>query len=357
MKLLQLHLDHFRNYPDRTFEFDQPVTLLIGPNASGKTSVIEAINLLATGDSFRAQTVDEMIEFNQELARIKGTLDDGTVLEIMLTRGEVQGKKTSKRLFSVNEVRRTRRKLMGHFYSVVFRPEDMRLIEGSPRRRREFLDTILSVVHPEYERSLTTYTQALLKRNRLLVSVREGEMPRSVLTFWTQTILKHGEIIQQFRRQFIEFTAGVPFPVPFSAEYDLSALTEARLSQYADREIAAGHTLIGPHKDDSMVKLSVQTETTAEEHRDIARFGSRGQQRMGVLWLKICQLHYYQQHTGQQPLILLDDILSELDDQHRQLVLDLCHRYQVVITSADPDAEEMIKTELPTLSLISFLSD
>lgn len=341
MRIKQLSLSHFRNYKSKTLKFDELTTIIVGPNAVGKTSVVEAIHLLASGDSFRATKIEQMISFDEELGRVRGkilTNGDEIDLEVMLTRGEVQGRKTQRRLFSINDTRRAKRKFVGQLLTVVFRPEDMRLVEGSKRRRRDFMDTPLSLIDSEYLRALNTYGKALMKRNRLLTQVREGDMPRRALTFWTMTILKHGQIIQDKRRHFLEFFKGVEFPVPFRVEYDASLITEERMEKYAEREIAAGHTLIGPHKDDLIVELAVATEASGEKRRDVALFGSRGQQRMGVLWLKTCELKYLEHETQEKPVLLLDDILSELDDHHQQLVLGLLDDNQAIITTAAKDS-------------------
>ncbi|MBT3250163.1 MAG: AAA family ATPase [Candidatus Pacebacteria bacterium] len=348
MQLNQLALAHFRSYDSKLIKFDYPTTIIVGPNAAGKTSIIEAIHLLASGDSLRATKIEQMIGFEQELARVKGKVqasDDEVTLEVILTRGEVQGKKVQKRIFSINDTRRAKRKFVGQLLTVVFRPEDMRLVEGSKRRRRDFMDIPLSLIDSEYLRAVNTYGKALTKRNRLLTQIREGLMPRETLTFWTLTVLKHGQIIQKKRQQFLDFFKSVDFPVPFSVEYDSSLMTEERMEKYAEREIAAGHTLIGPHKDDLIVKLAVETEASGEERRDIALYGSRGQQRMGVLWLKTCELSFLEHETQEKPLLLLDDVLSELDDSHQQLVLNLLDGNQTIITTASFETAQEIHQE------------
>ena len=355
MKLKQLTLTSFRNYKSKALNFDKKTTILVGPNAIGKTSIIEAIHLLASGDSFRATKIEQMVEFDQEFGRVRGKIQtngDEIDLEVMLTQGEVQGRKTQRRIFSINDTRRAKRKFVGQLLTVVFRPEDMRLVEGSKRRRRDFMDVPLILIDSEYLRSLNTYSKALIRRNRLLSQIREGEMPRSALTFWTLTVLKHGQIIQEKRQEFLEFFKSVDFPVPFSVEYDSSAMTEERMKKYAEREIAAGHTLIGPHKDDLIVKLAVETEKTGEEKRDIALYGSRGQQRMGVLWLKTCELAFLEHETQEKPVLLLDDVLSELDDNHQNLVLDLLDGNQTIITTASNETAQEIHQDRDTSVII-----
>ncbi len=355
MKLKQLSLSHFRSIDSKAIIFDQPTTILVGSNATGKTSIVEAIHLLASGESLRATKIEQMIEFEAELARVKGKIKvngDETTLEVILTRGEVQGKRVQKRIFSINDTRRSKRKFVGQLLTVVFRPEDMRLIEGSKRRRRDFMDVPLSLIDSKYLRSLATYNQALTKRNRLLTQIREGLVPRQTLTFWTMTVLKHGQVIQEKRRRFLDFFKSVEFPVPFNVEYDASLMTEERMKKYADREIAAGHTLVGPHKDDLVVKLAVETETSSEERRDIALYGSRGQQRMGVLWLKTCELAFLEFETREKPLLLLDDVLSELDNNHQQLVLNLLDDHQTIITTASFETAQEIHQRKNTSVMI-----
>jgi DNA replication and repair protein RecF len=386
--------------------FPHQTTILVGNNASGKTSVMEAIYLLSTGGSFRAEEVAEMIQLEAEIGRIKGKVTDGesschpsaryhpraggdpedniilglnpriqsatntpttTELEVTLTRGQVQGKRTSSRLYAVNQVRRLKKNFIGQFFAVIFRPEDMRLIEGSPGRRRQYLDNVLAVTSHDYATSLKTYDDALKRRNRLLWQIQEGLIQRSILTYWNSLLIKHGQVLQEQRRQLCAFLATVAFPHRFVIEYVPSIMSAERMNEYADKEIAAGHTLIGPHKDDFVVHLGntchlkqpdeVQLPAIPKEsakracvgddsHKNklpVSLYGSRGQQRLAVLWLKICELNYLQTNTHSQPILLLDDILSELDLAHRQDVLSLLNQGQAIITTTENKMVDEIK--------------
>lgn len=344
MIIQSVALQHIRNHKSLVVPFAPDITVIAGDNATGKTTIIEALALLATGDSFRATKMEELLQFEAELGRIKTVLVDlldtetGTdELEIIVTPGEVQGKKTAKRLFSVNGVRRRKKDAIGKFYAVVFRPEDMRLIEGSPGRRRQFFDTALAALHQDYAYALKQYDQTLKRRNKLLSQIKEGEQPRSTLAYWSSSILKHGTVLQEFRRTFLQEFASVPFPLDFTVSYEPSIISEERLEQYANKEVAAGYTLIGPHKDDLAVQLLMRGE-----RRDIAVYGSRGQQRLAVLWLKFCELAYAKQVLEQAPILLLDDILSELDDESQQLALQTAREQQTVITTADAQVADML---------------
>ncbi|MDA1079783.1 MAG: DNA replication and repair protein RecF [bacterium] len=346
MQLTSLSLIDFRLHATRTLDFSTPTTVLVGNNATGKTAILEAVYLLSTGNSFRAKVTGELISFSAQFARVAASIMDQageqTQLQILLTHGLLQGKKVSARTFFVNDVKRQRRRLTSFLSSVLFRPEDMRLIEGSPSRRRGFLDAVLSEVSQEYERAVGVYEQALRRRNKLLQQVRVGEQPRTSLSYWTQTLLKHGEVLQEMRRQFFGHTAEVAFPLHIQTVYVPSIVSPARQAEYAEREIAAGYTLIGPHKDDFRVELELEFE-----QRDIAAYGSRGQQRLAVLWLKLCERSYLFSKLQAMPLLLLDDIWSELDDHSRALVEQILPEQQAIITTTHLELAEELQQRFP----------
>lgn len=340
--LQELRLQNFRSHRDLIIPFNLTLTVITGDNGSGKTSVIEALQLLSTGQSFRAERVEEMIAFDEELATISAKVDDDE-LEIMLTRGVLQGKRTQLKHYRVNGVKKRAAGLVGKLRAVSFRPEDLRLIEGSPGRRRAFLNSTLSTTFPDYARSLTAYDRTLLRRNKLLQAVREGDQPKTSLQYWNMSLVKHGEILQQFRRQWFEATNEVDFPVVFKADYKPSLISEAALADHQGRAIAAGHTLIGPHKDDFAVSADVTAfhRGRLTQLHDVAAFGSRGQQRLAVLWLKTCELTFLESQTQEKAVLLLDDILSELDEDGRQVIFKLIKTHQSVLTSVVEPREKL----------------
>jgi len=360
MSVRGLILQQFRCHKNLTLTFDAPeigqpmITGIVGNNAVGKTSIVEALALLSTGESFRAERDEDIISFGAELSRLKTKLEvegEGDVLESLLTRGILQGKAVQRKHFFVNGTRRRKKDFLGHFTTVVFRPEDMRLVEGSPSRRRQFIDTILGAIHPEYSISLTTYENALKRRNKLIDQVQQHLMSRTVLSYWTQLLLKHGGLVQEYRSKLFAAFAASEFPILFKVVYDPSIVSEERFAMYAEKEIAAGHTLIGPHKDDFFVHF-LSTQEAGAQWRDVAQFGSRGQQRLAVLWLKLNELEYVERVTGQRPLLLLDDILSELDREHRSQVEELLRVGQSVITTTEPAIIDDLLVKFPSLQVI-----
>lgn len=336
MRLERLTLNNFRSYKKKVFHFGD-TTLVVAPNGAGKTNILEAIYLLATGTSERAGVTDELIHFGQEIATVSGVVehnDERTELSVVLTKGVYMGKRTQKRRYLVDGVARNRAGIVGKLVAVLFRPEDMRLIEGSPSRRRGYLDDALSMTHPEYARALSVYEASLKRRNRLLDAIRDGLARREQLSYWDQSIIKNGNILTDYRREFLDYLAKVKTSFgEYGLDYDSSTISPARLSQYAEAEVAVGYTLVGPHKDDFVIK---------SEGRDLMKYGSRGEQRLAVLFLKIGAMQYSEEKLGVKSVLLLDDIFSELDEEHREEVVTMTKGRQTIITSAEDDVSEML---------------
>ncbi|MFZ5845026.1 MAG: DNA replication/repair protein RecF [Patescibacteria group bacterium] len=382
MILSSLQLTNFRSYARASFSFSPATTLILGPNAAGKTNMLEAVYLLATGKSFRAQHDREMIRWGQELGRVsaevastfsasppslspsappaksangvalleKGRLPapDQKKLEVVITSGSVGGQKAPTKKYLINGVPRRMIDFVGNLRAVLFWPEHLELVTDSPSLRRSYLDSILVQVDREYRRNLVSYERALRQRNRLLDLINEGKAHRHQLLFWDQLLIRTGSYLTDKRNQYLDFvnkyeTTGMKYQVV----YDKSVISESRLIQYAQEEIAAKATLVGPHRDDFDVVMG--------KNLSLAAYGSRGEQRLAVLWLKLAELKYNERETGDRPLLLLDDIFSELDTDHQAIVLQLVNEHQTLITSADPEIATLLKkkklVELKILNL------
>jgi DNA replication and repair protein RecF len=357
MRILGLWLKSFRNYQDKTVNFLRDITVLVGENGKGKTSILEGIFLASTGESFRAGKIEEMINFESEFGRVQVkaeddlhqqseliTPEDSFTIEVFISTGLILGKKTQKRAFSFNGVRRLKKDVVGKLLVVVFRPEDLRLIEGSKARRRSYLDVPLSLVDARYAQALKNYEHILRRRNKILEKIRDHQAEEMALAYWDQNLLKLGELIQQKRAEYISFLSKVAFPQDFTCTYLPSTLNLQRLQQYHSKSILAGHTLIGPHKDDFMIEL---------KGNDVAKFGSRGQQRLAVLWLKVCERAFLQNTTNLLPVLLLDDIFSELDSNSQALIFSQMKQGQAIITTADSLVAQKIKAHYQETEVIN----
>lgn len=346
MKLERVTLENFRSYVKQTFNLGD-LTVVIAPNGAGKTNLLEAIYLLATGESERAGETGEMIAWGKDVASVAGIVElneERQELSVVLTRGAYMGKVTPKRRYLVDGVARTKAKFTGKFPVTLFRPEDMRLIEGSPPRRRNFLDENLSMAHPEYGRALLVYEASLRRRNKLLDAIREGVARREQLSYWDQSIIKNGNIVTDYRREFLESLSAIKTSFgEYKLEYDASTVSSTRLAQYSEAEVAVGYTLVGPHKDDFRI-LSTKSEIRNPKsgEKDLMMYGSRGEQRLGVLFLKLAAMEYVEAKLGVKSVVLLDDIFSELDQAHRSEVVAMMEGRQTIVTSAEEGVIEMI---------------
>lgn len=337
-----LKLLAFRNIQNMTLGFGDGVNIILAPNASGKTNILESVFMLATGKSFKAKVEEEVINYDADISRITGLADE-TKLEIVLTRGFINiGKnipeKVSRKKLTLNGIPKRLIDFAGNLKVVLFAPQDMDLVTESPSLRRKFLDTVLSQTDREYRRAILSYDKGLRQRNRLLFRIREEGVSRSHLLFWNQLLIKNGDYISRKREEFIDFVNSVNDveDIDYSIIHDRSAISEGRLDQYKNEEIAAATTLVGPHRDDFVFKM---------DGRELGSYGSRGQQRMAVLWLKIAELSYIKKTTESDTVLLLDDIFSELDHMHRKIVMDVVGKQQTIITSSEEHFLEDFKND------------
>lgn len=362
MIISKVRLSNFRNFKSKLISFSSKTTVIVGPNASGKTNILEALYLLSAGKSFKAKVQEEMIKHRGEITRVKGLfMEDKAKLihEVVLTRGEItigsNPKKTERaprKKLMVNGIGKRLFNFAGNFKVVLFGPWEMDLVTESPSTRRRYLDSVLFQVDKEYRRAVLSYEKGLRQRNKLLFRIREnpsgysgqGGASRSQLLFWDRLLIKNGDYISAKRAEFINFVNETPDfnHQDFSLEYDNSAISEARLEQYKREEVAAATTLVGPHRDDFCFKLKAG-ERKIRRARDLSKYGSRGEQRMGVLWLKLAELKFIEEASGQKPALLLDDIFSELDHEHRNIVMDVVGGQQTIITTADPHFVQELK--------------
>ena len=356
----KLELKNFRNFKKKSLEFSKGITVIVGDNAVGKTNILEAISLLSTGKSFKAKIEGEMLQYSSDIARITGNTsskssEGNTKLEAIITKGENGWPK--KRLL-INGVPKRLLDFAGNFKTVLFGPWDLDLVTESPSLRRKFLDSVLSQTDREYRRASLSYEKGVRQRNRLLFRIREEELSRSQLLFWDQLLIKTGNYITEARENFIDFCNSQPNlqSTDYSLLYDRSVISEGRLAQYKNEEVASATTLVGPHRDDFIFKIH-DSQFKIPDSRDLSSFGSRGEQRMGVLWLKMAELNYIEKEgiksgtetSSARPTLLLDDIFSELDHEHRDVVMELAQKQQTIITTADEHFIKKLKGDIINL--------
>ncbi|MDD4027112.1 MAG: DNA replication and repair protein RecF [Candidatus Shapirobacteria bacterium] len=350
MYLSKLILQNFRSHTQQILEFDQNLNLIIGPNGSGKTNVLEAIFLLAAGKSFRSSSQSKLINWNDFFTSVRAKVindkNETNDIEIKLIKDRTGKSVSVSRKFLIEKAEKTRKKYIGIFKTVIFHPDDIRLVAGSPGRRREFLDEIFLQTEWRYTQALSQYNKALKHRNELLGQIRDCQSNKSELFYWDQTLIKNANVIHNFRFSFIRsansFFSNHPDPQIklIFLNYHPSTVTEDRLEKTYQLDLHRGHTQIGIHRDD----FSFNNDLFLTEDKNLAFWGSRGQQRLAVLAIRLAQINYLEKTYLDKPVLLLDDIFSELDPNHQKLVVSLCKNYQTIFTAAEPESTKILST-------------
>lgn len=330
MYLKNISLQNFRSYDKADFDFAKK-TLIVGPNTVGKSNIIEAISLISNGRSFKADKDTQMLKFGKEVGRVKGSIGD-LELEVVLTSGEVKGEKAPTKKYLVNGVSKRRVDFVGNLQTVIFSPLDLEIVIGSPGTRRNFMDEVLEQVDFDYRVAVFEYEKGIRQRNSLLDLTRK-QLHRDLKQFeyWDNLVIKYGNIITQKREELVAYLNSQNKEIfDFGVVYDKSVISKARLLQYQEEEKIVGVTLVGPHRDDLIFEMFDNETHTA---RNIKFFGSRGQQRLAVLQIKLLQLAFFEAKKSESPLLLLDDIFSELDEGHIEHVLEMLENRDTVITT------------------------
>lgn len=322
MRLKNISLLNFRNYSALDLKLDERPAILVGNNAAGKSNLLEAIYFLSTTKSARVDEERELIRQGQEVARLQVT-GDSEQLEITL---QNSNKSFSKKV-KVNGVPKRVVDYIGNLPAVIFYPWDINMVTGPPSLRRWHLDMALAQVDSSYKKALTIYEQVLVNRNRVLKRIKEGRGRLDELDYWTAKLVEKGQAISVKRKDFFEFINRLDKPLgEFIFEYRPSQISMEKLQETNGREVAAAVTLIGPHRDDYIVKM---------DGRILAHYGSRGEQRLATLAFKLATLEYMALTLGKRPILLLDDVFSELDSSHRAAVVEVVGRQQTILSAVE----------------------
>jgi len=344
LQLRKLILRNFRNYDNLELSFNSNLVLLVGPNAAGKTNILESIFMACTGRSHRTPRDRELIKLEKKEALIRTKVDKQlgeSEITIFLSIGE-------KKKVLINESPAVRLgELMGHLNSVMFSPDDMKLIREGPVERRRFMDMELSQVKPKYFYYLQQYNRILNHRNNLLKSIQSKPSLAKTLPVWDNQLAEAGSYIIWQRKLFndslktiareihrqmtngleeltIEYKSSIPFQTGSFNEIRSQFLKV--LEEMRTNDIDRGVTCRGCHRDDLLFLIN---------GTEVKGFGSQGQKRTAVLSLKLSELEYMFQQTGEYPLLLLDDALSELDQRRQQMLLEYIGKVQTFITLTD----------------------
>jgi DNA replication and repair protein RecF len=337
--IASLRLQNFRSYLDDSFEFEPGVNIIVGPNACGKTNLLEGILVLSSGGSYRTPD-HHLIAHGQPWARLDGDFDnEPRTLKLEHENGSAGFSKT----FIVDDKTISRPKLDNLLPVVLFEPNHLQLLVRGPETRREYFDDLLEQTIPGHKTLKNHYRRALSQRNALLKQPKRTAEPQ--LFFWNIRLCElAGTLVEQRLRLIAEINEKISDsysgichkPSIVELLYDSSLPTEdyssrlmAKLEQSTDKDFLRGFTAYGPHRDDIAVMLNGQLASHT---------ASRGETRTLLLALKIFELELIERARGKKPILLLDDVFSELDGSRRQFLVHYLQDRQVIITTTDADA-------------------
>ncbi|MGM0602904.1 MAG: DNA replication/repair protein RecF [Bacillota bacterium] len=350
MYLEKILCRQFRNFDEIILDLNPNLNIFLGANGQGKTNLLEAIYILAAADSHRTNVNSEMIRWNSDKALVQALLNkrDGKMkLAMKLDSSGRKVELNDNPLSKINEI-------MGYLNVVLFSPEDLKLVKEGPSHRRKFIDLEISQVSRYYHHLMVKYNHILKQRNNLLKSIRDKNSSSGgdMLSVWdsqiskigSKIILKRVEVIDKLKilarlaqRQITQGSEDLEIEYDISlegfskklGEAELKKLFEENLVKNREQEINRGYTVIGPHRDDLILKVNKM---------ELRKYGSQGQQRTAALALKLAELEFMKSETGEYPILLLDDVFSELDSFRRSTLLKIiADNIQTIITATDEE--------------------
>lgn len=337
MYIESLELKNFRNYEDLSISFDQGTNILYGDNAQGKTNVLEAVYLCGTTKSHRGSKDREMIRFDQEESHIRMRVNkDGVSHKI-----DMHLKKNKAKGIAIDGIAiRRAAELFGIVNLVAFSPEDLNIIKNGPSERRRFMDLELCQLNKVYLQELASYNKILNQRNKLLKDIAFHPGLEDTLDVWDMQLVSYGKKIIALRKEFLEELGEIIKTIHSSLTGEKEEIQllyepdvceeelEERLRLAREKDLRFHITSIGPHRDDFCVKIN---------GIDIRKYGSQGQQRTAALSLKLSEIYLVEKVTKDHPVLLLDDVLSELDSSRQRYLLQSIHNIQTIITCTGLD--------------------
>ncbi|SHH30420.1 DNA replication/repair protein RecF [Tepidibacter thalassicus] len=352
MYLKSLKLINYRNYDEEYLNFNKNINLLLGKNGQGKTNILEAIYLLSIGKSFRTNKDKDLIKFDKKNSYVGGLFEKGkeeNIIEIVIGRDSKKGVKINK--ISIKKISQ----LLGNLNVVIFSPEDLKLVKEGPKERRKFIDREISQIIPLYYNYILNYNKILFQRNKLLKS---NYIDKNLLDIYDEKLSDYGSYIYLYRRDFVKKIDTLARLIHKKLTDEIEELNIKYINQininvddtYGDIkykflkklksnkiiDIQNKTTKIGPHRDDISIFIN---------SLDVRLYGSQGQQRTASISLKLSEIELIKEEIGEYPILLLDDIFSELDQKRQQLLVDSFENVQIFITSAEDSHKRIFKNK------------
>ena len=334
MYIKEIKLNNFRNYKQLDLNLNKNINIIYGNNAQGKTNILESIFLCSFGKSFRTTKEKEMIMFNE----------NNLIVEIFYQKKDRDGKIKieigEKKQIYLNGVKiKKLSELLGNINIVIFTPDDINILKDGPANRRRFLDMMIGQLRPNYVYNLNMYIKTIEQRNNYLRQIREENKAEEMLEIWDEKLADYGEKIFNYRNEFIEKISKKINKIHGEITDDKEKLKIEYVSNCENKEdylkllkerrkldIIKGFTTKGVHRDDFMIYIN---------DKEVSTYGSQGQNRTVILSLKLSELNVVYEEIGEYPILLLDDFMSELDEERRKNFLNNIKNTQVILTGTE----------------------
>ena len=334
MYINKIKLTNFRNYNEQQIELNKNINIFYGDNAQGKTNIIESIFLCCIGKSFRTSKDKELIKFNENISSVFLEYEKSD------RAGSIKVELNDKKNIFVNGIKiKKLSELLGNIHTVIFTPDDINILKGGPENRRKFLNIMISQLRPKYMHTYGLYKKALDERNNYLKKIKQENADENLLELWDEQLISYGKIISEYRKDFIEKIKDKIERIhnnitndkeKINIEYLTDCLDENKyrdfLKQRRRLDIIKGYTTRGIHRDDFQIFINDILVNV---------YGSQGQHRTAILSLKISELQVVNDEIGENPILLLDDFMSELDENRRSNFLNNIKNNQVIITCTE----------------------
>ena len=340
MNIKKLYLNNFRNYLNLELELNDGVNIFLGENGAGKTNILEALSLASVTVSYRTRIDSDLIKWENNIAEIRVDYERyGVTSEIKL----LLHKRGRKEIY-LNGNKSAAKDIVGNMMTVVFSPEDLMLVKGAPSIRRSFIDREISQASPLYIDNLIRYNKVLKERNSLLKQIKEGVSSRELLDIYDTQLSEYASFVANKRMEAANRLDGIAKEIgteisgnkeKFGLKYFLSGIEEVckdnyikKLKEIREKDIIRGSTGVGPHLDDLIFTIN---------ENDLKKYGSQGQQRTAVLGMKLSEVIFLKEEKDEYPLLLLDDVLSELDEKRRSALVNYLKEESIttVLTATD----------------------
>ena len=334
MYINKIKLQNFRNYNEQEIILNKSINVFYGDNAQGKTNILEAIFLCTFGKSFRTNKEKELIKLGKDNANV--------IIEYEKKDrdGKISISISDKKQILVNGIKiKKLSELLGNINIVIFTPDDINILKGGPALRRRFLDMMIGQLKPNYVYTLNMYIKTLEQRNNYLRQIKEENKPENLLDIWDEKLIEYADIIYKYRKEFIDkikkkiniihkkiTDEKEEINIQYISNCESKEVYSELLKQRRKLDIIKGFTTKGIHRDDFEIYIN---------NKELSIYGSQGQNRTAILSLKLSELQVIYDEIEEEPILLLDDFMSELDINRRKNFLNNINNTQVIITCAE----------------------